>query len=441
MTARGLCGIVRSPPSVWSGARRGARRVAPRNRRRAKSPGAQCLAALLCLGAGALQLQAQTSLDYPQWRGHDRDGSASGFVEPAAWPSTLNRRWTVNVGEGYGTPLIVGETVYVFTRRGDEEVMTALDAATGRERWRSGYPAPYAPSRAAAAHGASPKATPLFRDGTLFTQGVSGIVSAFDASNGRRRWHTQAPAEHPFFSAASSPAGESGLVVVHPGNYEPLTAFDASTGAIRWTAGPGGFFMSPLIVTLDGVRQVVTVTQSSVIGVSMPDGRVLWQHPWEAGGGGGTMPVAHDGAIIVGAASGLRAIKPERRGDGWTADVLWEAKDLSLYLSNPVVVGDTLFGLSRRNSGQLFAIDARHGAILWLGEPREAANTAFVKANDLLFLLNDDGELIVARASSRSFAPIARYTVSQSAAWAQPAVSGNRIFVKDVDTLSLWTVD
>jgi outer membrane protein assembly factor BamB len=112
-----------------------------------------------------------------------------------------------------------------------------------------------------------------------------------------------------------------------------------------------------------------------------------------------------------------------------------------MYLSNPVVIGDTLFGLSQRNSGQLFAIDARSGTVLWLGAPRAATNTAVVKSNDLLFLLNDDGELIVARASPRSFQPIARYTVSESATWAQPAISGNRIFVKDAGTLSLWTVN
>jgi outer membrane protein assembly factor BamB len=399
------------------------------------------VAALVLLGAGSPHVHAQKALDYPQWRGQARDGSASGFSEPAAWPVALHRRWTVEVGEGYGTPLIVGETVYVFTRRDGEEVMTALDAATGRVRWRSGYPAPYVPSKPTVAHGTGPKATPLFQEGTLFTQGVSGIVSAFDAASGKRLWHTKEPAEHPFYSAASSPAGEGGMVVVHPGNYEPLTAFDATTGMVKWVAGPGGFFMSPLIVTLDGVRQVVTVTQSSVIGVSVSDGAVLWQYPWDGGGTGGTMPVAYDGTIIVAAGSGVRAFRPLRRKQTWVAETLWETKDVSMYLSNPVVIGDTLFGLSQRNSGQLFAIDARSGTVLWLGAPRAATNTAVVKSNDLLFLLNDDGELIVARASPRSFQPIARYTVSESATWAQPAISGNRIFVKDAGTLSLWTVN
>lgn len=96
----------------------------------------------------------------------------------------------VEVGEGYATPLVVGSTVYTFTRRDEREVMTALGAGTGIEQWRSSYVAPYSPSQPAVAHGAGPKATPLLHDGKLFTMGISGIVSAFDAATGRLLWQT-----------------------------------------------------------------------------------------------------------------------------------------------------------------------------------------------------------------------------------------------------------
>jgi hypothetical protein len=112
-----------------------------------------------------------------------------------------------------------------------------------------------------------------------------------------------------------------------------------------------------------------------------------------------------------------------------------------MFLSNPVVIGDTLFGLSHRNRGQYFAIDASTGQVLWLDRPRRAANTALVKADDLLFLLNDDAELIVARSSRTGFEPVKHYSVADSATWAQPAISGNRIFVKDLSFLSMWRLD
>jgi hypothetical protein len=75
------------------------------------------------------------------------------------WPDTLTRRWKVEVGESDATPLVVGDIVDVFTPRDEREVMLALSAETGAERWRSAYPAPYALSQPAAAHGGGPKAT------------------------------------------------------------------------------------------------------------------------------------------------------------------------------------------------------------------------------------------------------------------------------------------
>ena len=154
------------------------------------------------------------------------------------------------------------------------------------------------------------------------------------------------------------------------------------------------------------------------------------------------MPVLHDGLVIVsGLNAGVVAYKPTRADGTWTVSRIWETKDVSMYLSNPVVIGDTLFGLSHRSSGQFFALDALTGKTLWLGEPRQATNTAIVKAGSVLFLLNDDGELIVARASREKLDPIRRYSVAETQTWAQPAISGNRIFIKDATAVTLWTID
>ncbi|HEY6400136.1 MAG TPA: PQQ-binding-like beta-propeller repeat protein, partial [Blastocatellia bacterium] len=150
--------------------------------------------------------------DYPQWRGRNRDGAASGFEEPKVWPEKLTLRWKVEVGEGYATPIVVGKTVYAFTRRDGAETLTALDAATGKLIWRTGYPAPYKAADAAAKHGAGPKATPLFHNGKLFTVGISGAVSAFNAATGKLLWQKPAPAEHPYFGMAASPIGDKDLV-------------------------------------------------------------------------------------------------------------------------------------------------------------------------------------------------------------------------------------
>jgi outer membrane protein assembly factor BamB len=393
--------------------------------------------ALSLLSAAAV-LQAQ---EYPQWRGPQRDGSAGGFVEPATWPEKLMRQWSVEVGEGYSTPIIVGMTIYVFSRQQHLEVLRALDASTGTERWQSGYSAPYTPSAPAKAHGAGPKATPLFHRSKVYTLGICGIFSAFHAETGKRVWQTPEPSEHPFFSAASSPVGYGELVIAHPGNYEPLTAFEADTGKIRWVAGERGAYASPMIADFDGERQVVTVTQQSVIGVSLADGRVLWRHPWKFGVNAITPVLYADMVIVSGQNMGVTALRPMRRASEWSVEVVWQTKEISLLLSDPVVVDATLFGLSNRASGQYFAVDANNGKVLWLGDPREATNTAIAKAGSVLFLLNDDGELIIARSSRKTFEAIRRYPVSERSTWAQPAISGKKLLFKDSTALTMWSLD
>ena len=193
-------------------------------------------------------------------------------------------------------------------------------------------------------------------------------------ASGKLLWRTADPTEPPFFGAASSPVGYAGaLAIVHPGDYGALTAFDVGSGTVKGSTGGDGFFMSPTIVTLAGIRQVVSVTQKSVIGVAVADGRTLWEHPWAGGGAGGTMPIVYGETIIVSASNmGVTAVRPTRRGDLWSVEAAWETKDVSMYISNPVVIGDVLFGLSQRASGQFFALDARDGKVLWLGAPRES---------------------------------------------------------------------
>lgn len=381
--------------------------------------------------------------DYTQWRGQNRDGSASAFAEPKVWPDKLTRRWKIEIGEGYATPLVVGNTVYAFTRQDGNEVMTALNAETGKIVWQSKYSAPYVIGDPTKAHGPGPKATPLFRDGKLYTLGISGIVSAFDALTGKLLWQKPAPAEQPFFGTASSPVADKDLVIFHSDG-SPMTAFDANTGNVRWTAKVDGMFASPMIAELGGVRQVVSMAEQSIVGVAVADGAVLWQYPWKGDGGGmqAITPIVYGDTIIVSSYhSGVAALKPAKRDGRWVVDVVWETKDVSMFLSNGVLIGDTLFGLADRESGKYFALDAKTGEILWLGKPRQATNTAVVKAGDLIFLLNDDAELIVARANRTAFEPLKTYTVADSATWAQPAVSGNRIFVKDVLSLALWTIN
>jgi outer membrane protein assembly factor BamB len=395
----------------------------------------------------SVALTAQTrSGDWPQWRGPKRDGIAAAFSEPKVWPQALSQKWKVSVGLGYATPLLVGTRLYTFTRIDGNETVQALDAATGKTIWQAAYAAPFRMNPAAARHGEGPKSTPTFADGKLYTLGMTGIVTAFDAATGKRLWQTTAGAVQPLYHTAQSPLVDRGLVIVHVGghNQGALTAYDANSGAVKWTwTGDGPSYGSPIAIDVDGTRQIVTLTQENLVGVSAATGELLWKRPFSTRATQNTItPIVYGSTLIIsGLEKPVTAIRVAKRGTQWTAQDVWENSDVSLYMSNAVLVGDSFCGLSNRNSGQFFCLDAKTGKTQWLSAPRQATNAGVVRAGDVWFALKDDAEMLVMRSDASAFEPLRRYTVADSATWAQPVISGNRIYVKDVSNLMLWQIE
>jgi outer membrane protein assembly factor BamB len=396
--------------------------------------------------AGFTAVVAGQGRDWPQWRGPNRDGAAVSLTQPKTWPDRLTLKWRIDVGAGYATPIIVGNRVYAYTRRDENELLMALDAETGKAIWQTSYSAPFTMNPAAARHGPGPKSTPAFANGKLFTLGMSGIVTAFDAANGKQLWQKPAPPVGPLYGTAMSPLVDRGLVIVHVGghNQGALTAFNADTGEVKWSwTGDGPSYASPIVAEFDGTRQVITFTQENLIGVSAATGELLWRRPFTTRATQNNItPIVYSGMLIVsGLEKGVTAFRVMKRNDQWVTENVWENPDVALYMTNGVIVRDTLFGLSHRNSGQFFSLDAKTGKTLWTTAGRDATNAAIVRAGDLLFVLKEDAELIVAQSSPNGFEPMRRYSVAESATWAQPVISGNRLFVKDVSTLALWTLN
>jgi outer membrane protein assembly factor BamB len=383
---------------------------------------------------------------WPQWRGVNRDGAAT-FNIPSAWPEQLTRKWQVEVGIGYAAPITVGDRVYAFSRQGEDEVMRALDAATGKTVWETKYNATYKPNPAATkTHGTGPKSTPTFADGRLYTLGMSGLVTAFDAATGKQLWQTTPPKTETLYHTAMSPIVDRGLVIVHVGGHNDgaLTAFDARTGAVKWAwTGDGPAYGSPVIVELGGTRQVITMTQENLVGVSAANGELLWKRPYSVRATRNAVtPIVHNQIVIVSGlgmpVSGFRVIN---RAGQWSTEDVWVNNDTTMDMSTGVVIGNSLYGFSPRNSGQYFAIDANTGQTQWLSEPRQGDNAAVVRAGDLWFALGTGAELIVAHANPKQLEVLKRYDVADSATWAQPVLSGQRVFIKDLSTVALWTLN
>jgi outer membrane protein assembly factor BamB len=394
--------------------------------------------------AGPVVAAQTRPADWTQWRGPNRDGAAGSFTAPKVWPETLTRKWKIDVGLGYATPILVGDRIYMYSRRGDDEVMTALEAETGKTIWQTSYPAPYTMNPAVARHEKGPKSTPAFSNGKLYSLGMSGIVTAYDAATGRQLWQTPASLPGPLYGTSMSPLVEGGFVIVHVGSHNQgaLTAYDANTGAVKWTwTGDGPAYGSPMAADFDGTRQVIVFTQENLVGVSEKTGELLWKRPFTTPSSQNAItPVFYGRTVIVsGISRPVSAFTVAKRNNAWITEDVWQNADVSLYMANAVLAGDAIYGMSQRNSGQFFGLDARTGKTLWTSPPRQGTNAAIVRAGDLLFLLKDDAELIVARASVAGFEPVQRYTVADSATWAQPTIAGNRMYVKDTTGLALWT--
>jgi outer membrane protein assembly factor BamB len=404
------------------------------------------IALAVCLGAGVVvSLTAQAGRgDWPQWRGPNRDGVVVSFAAPAAWPSQLTRKWKVDVGLGYASPVLVGNRLFIYSRQGENEVMQALDAATGAPIWKTSYAASFTLNPVAAHHEKGPKATPTFAAGRLYTLGMSGIVTAFDAASGKQLWQKPAPPVAPMYHTAMSPLVDRGLAIVHVGGHDrgALTAFDAATGAVKWSwTGDGPSYGSPMAVDVDGTRQIVVLTQDNLVGVAAATGELLWKRPFRTNYTQNAItPILYGGMIII---SGLdrpvTAFRILKRNGAWTTENVWENPDVPLYMANAVVVRDMVVGLTHKNSGQFFALDAKTGKVLWRSAPRQGANAAILRAGDLVLALKDNAELVVARPSATGLDPLKTYTVADSETWALPTVAGNRLYVKDTNSVSLWS--
>jgi outer membrane protein assembly factor BamB len=405
------------------------------------------LTALAAISGGEIVPQAQqkpiaTSTDWPQWRGPRRDGSVDAL--PAQWPEALKKRWQIPVGTGHASPVVSGNRVAVIARQGDEEIVRVLDLASGKEIWRAAYPAPYTVNPAAQSHGPGPKSTPAIAGGRVFTFGIGGILSAFDLESGRLIWRVPAPGVLPQYGTATSPLVDGTSIIAHVGGHDSgaLTSFDAATGKPRWQwngDGPGSG--SPIIATFGGVRQVIAQTQKFLVGLNASNGALLWQLPFttDFDQNAFTPIVFQDLLINAGIDQPLTAIRPTLEGGKWIAGTVWTNPQTPMFMSSPVLIGGTIYGLTMRSKGQFVAIDATSGKTLWNTQGRAGENASMLGSRSWLLASTTDGRLVVARANPQKYEEVRRYQVAESALWAHPAITATSLIVKDVDKVICWS--
>jgi outer membrane protein assembly factor BamB len=438
-----------------------------------------------------------TAQDWPQWRGPNRDARATGFEAPKTWPKELKKDWSVKVGDGVATPALVGGRLYVFARQGEDEVILCLDAANGKELWKNQYAAK-APTGGGGAF-PGPRCSPAVSDDKVVTLGVRGTLSCLDAGSGKVLWRRNDFKDAwPTFFTSSSPVIADGLCIAQLGGREQggfngpdnaaVVAYDLASGKEKWRwAGDSTAYASPVVLSLDGAKAVIAETDKRVVALDLANGKLLWQTPFASpntrGNYNAATPIVEGQTLIyTGSSRGVTAVKLQKEASQVAASELWKNKDESPVFNTPVVKDGLLYGLSQSN--QLFCLNLQDGKTDWTAQvgpvppPRPPGGPrggppdfrggrppgppdfrggppsrggrmgrpgsgygSIVDAGSVLLALTPNGQLMAFAPSDKEFKQIAKYKVAQGQTYAYPIPSGDKIFIKDADSVTRWSVE
>lgn len=394
--------------------------------------------------------------DWPQLLGPSRDGRAADDEKVAATfvagePRVL---WKKEVGEGYAGPMVVRDTVFVFHRVGDEDVVEALKADNGGILWRTSYPTDY---RDGFGFDNGPRAVPTFHDGYLYIHGAQGLVHCLDASTGKLVWRVDTAREYGsgpgFFGRACSPLIVGDLVVLNVGGPRPrsagIIALDRRTGGLKWKAtAHEASYSSPIALEVGGKERIAVFTREGLVLLDPRNGDVLleqrWRSPIEASVNAAT-PLFVDDTLFLTAAYRTGAIALQLKGDlSGGAKKLWSSDEvLSSHFGTPVHHEGFIFGFHGRQDipppAELRCVELQTGKVRWAAEPMGVGHIILVDGK--LVILLETGELVIAPATADGFKPTARAKILDHGIRAYPALSNGRLYARDEHQLICVKLD
>jgi len=269
----------------------------------------------------------------------------------------------------------------------------------------------------------------------VYTLGGTGIVNALDADRGTVVWShnaaTDASQTVPYWGFAGSPLIADDLVVVAVAGR--LVAYDRESGNRRWIGESKGMsYASPHLMTIDGVAQIVLLTDSGATSVALADGKKLWEHPWSGFSslqpamiGGGDMLISNGGSM---GGLGTRRLAVTHGPTGWNAAEKWTSNGLKPYFNDLVVHKGYAYGFDGRI---LACIDLADGARKWKGGRYGNGQLVLLPEQDLLLVLSEDGELALVSATSDGFKEVARAPALEGKTWNHPVLVGDLLLVRN----------
>lgn len=375
--------------------------------------------------------------DWPQWLGLNRDGHSAETVPP--WTGDLKATWKQTVGEGHSSPIVAKGKVFLHSRvRGkDKEQVQAFDAVSGKPLWREEYDrGPFQNE-----FGNGPRSTPLFDDGLLYTLGVTGILTCWDAESGSQKWQVNLlkdfNARNLFFGVSTSPmvAGDFLLVMVG-GKEASIVSLEKKTGKVRWRAGDDRASYSSPMMTKQGSQQLaVFLTGTNLVALDPQQGNIIWKSPLKdlLNESSSTPVRVGDYFFATSVTYGGVLFKLTEKEGKQDIERLWHKKELTCYFGTPIAIGEHLYVVTGSISppqANLHCVEVKTGNILWTKKKVGKYHATLVRVQNGLLMMEEEGDLVLIDPNPDAYKELARAKVCGHT-WAHPALSDGKLYVRD----------
>jgi outer membrane protein assembly factor BamB len=377
---------------------------------------------------------------WTDFRGARRDGHYTAGPIRTDW-TTLQPLWRQPAGAGYASFVVAGGRAFTVEQRGSDEVAAAYDIQTGRELWTNAWRALFQESMG----GPGPRATPTWHDGRVYVLGATGEFRALDAATGRTLWRTDiladTGADNLQWGMAAAPLVVDDTVVVLPGgdNGQSVVAYDRGSGTRVWAAlDDPASYSSPMLVTLAGVRQILTFTATRLVGLSPENGRLLWEFPWETQNGvNASQPlIAGPDRVFISSGYGADAAMVQLAagaGEQLTVRELWRTNRLNNVFTSSVLHDGFIYGL---DEAILTCLDASTGELKWKGGRYGYGQVLLASGH--LIVLTEEGELALVRADPTAHQEITRVPAIEGKTWNHPAMSDGILLVRNIEEMAAF---
>lgn len=397
---------------------------------------------------------AQGTASWPQAGGPNRNFIITNGPRLAdSWPEGGPRKiWNRPLGAGHSAIVVEDGRAYTLYRPVTlgqprswqaEEVVIAMDAATGKTLWEHKYPSKLEDI----SQGSGPHSTPLVVGDRLFAAGTNKQFFAFDKRTGKVLWSYDLVKDlgapvllvRPEVKAGygcSPIAYKENVICFVGGPGQAVVSFKQSDGSIAWKSGD--FLTSdapPMLITFAGQQQLVTFAGAAVYGMDPDTGRVLWSHIHDPGNDFNFSPPiwGPDNILFVSSAykMGSRAIRLKQEGTRTLTEELWFAERLKFQFLNAIRLGDFVYGTSGSlNSGIVTAINVNTGQVAW--QHRGGSQQAtLVYADNKAIMLSADGELAIAKFAPEAITVLAQAKVFDTVSWTVPSLVGTTLYARD----------